>query len=86
MGELDSLRNHFRVSAAEQLPEVQRPLRERGRITAQGRSTDDNSKCTLLVIHEADGLWSIQGRGAPGVTLSKAATIELVEAILARAR
>ena len=28
-----------------------------GRVTAQGRRTDDGSRCTLLVIDEADGSW-----------------------------
>jgi hypothetical protein len=35
--------------------------RERGRVHAQGRRTDDRSHCTLLVIH---------GLGAPGVRLT----------------
>ena len=59
---------------------------ERGRLNAQGRRTDDNSCCTLLVIHEADGSWAIHGLGAPGVRLSKAEMIALAESILDRAR
>jgi hypothetical protein len=39
---------------------------ERGRLTAQGRRTDDGSRCTLLLINEADGSWSFHGLGAPG--------------------
>ncbi|MGH4000871.1 MAG: hypothetical protein ACRDTJ_25795 [Pseudonocardiaceae bacterium] len=68
-------------------------LRERGRLTAQGRCTDDNSRCTddnsrctLLVIHEAGGSWTIHGLGAPGVTLSAADMVALAEKILAHAR
>jgi hypothetical protein len=34
---------------------------ELGRMTAQGRRTDDGSMCTLLVINEADGSWSFHG-------------------------
>ncbi|MGH3683510.1 MAG: hypothetical protein ACRDRU_07405 [Pseudonocardiaceae bacterium] len=53
---------------------------------AQGRRTDDHSRCTLLVIHEADGSWAIHGLGAPGVQLSTAEMIALAESILGRAR
>jgi hypothetical protein len=55
-------------------------------VTALGRRTDDNSRCTLLVINEADGAWSFHGLGAPGVTLSKTDMIALAEKILACAR
>jgi hypothetical protein len=48
--------------------------------------TDDNTDCTLLVIHEAGGSWAIHGLGAPGVRLSKAEMIALAAAILGRAR
>lgn len=61
-------------------------LRERGRLTAQGRRTDDNSRCTLLVIHEAENAWSTHGLGAPGVTMSAADMATLAEQILARTR
>jgi hypothetical protein len=60
--------------------------RERGRVTAQGQSTDDGNKCTLLVIHEAGGSWTIHGLGAPGVRLSKTEMVALCEKILRRAR
>jgi hypothetical protein len=60
--------------------------RERGRLHAQGRRTDDCSDCTLLVIHEADSAWAIHGLGAPGVRLPKAEMITLAEKILERAR
>jgi hypothetical protein len=43
------------------VPETLHSQRERGRVTAQDRRTDNNG-CTLLVIHEADGSWAIQGR------------------------
>lgn len=60
--------------------------RERGRLQAQGRCTDDGSDHTLLVIHEADGSWTIHGLGAPGVQLPAAKMIALAESILKRAR
>jgi hypothetical protein len=68
------------------LPETLHSQRERGRLHAQGRRTDDRSDRTLLVIHEADGSWVIHGLGAPGVRLSKAEMIALAEKVLARAR
>jgi hypothetical protein len=60
--------------------------RERGWLHAQGRRTDDNSCCTLLVIHEADSSWAIHGLGVPGVRLSKAEMIVLAKKILTRAQ
>lgn len=55
---------------------------ELGRVTAQGRRTDDGSRCTLLVINEADGSWSFHGLGAPGVKLSKADATRLAQDIV----
>ena len=60
--------------------------RERGRVALEGRRTDDGSKCTLLVIHESDGSWSVHGLGAPGVRLTKINAVAIAEAILAGAR
>jgi hypothetical protein len=60
--------------------------RERGRLQAEGHRTDDDSMCTLLVIHEIDGAWAIHGLGAPGVRLTKDVMITLAQSILKRAR
>ena len=68
------------------VPETEHKQRERGRLTTRGRSTDDNSWTTLLLIHELDGAWTIHGLGAPGVKLSQADMVTLVEQILERAR
>lgn len=68
------------------VPEIHQHRPERGRLTTRGRSTDDGSWTTLLVVHETDGSWTIHGLGAPGVTLSAADMIALVEAISGRAR
>ncbi|MGH4008238.1 MAG: hypothetical protein ACRDTH_08810 [Pseudonocardiaceae bacterium] len=65
-------------------PQYHKP--ERGRLTAMGRSTDDGSRSTLLIVHEGDGSWTIHGLGAPGVTLPAADMAALAESILARAR
>jgi hypothetical protein len=59
--------------------------RGRGRLVVLGRRTDNDERCTLLVVNEADGSWSFYGLGASaGVKLGKADTLALVELILAR--
>jgi hypothetical protein len=59
--------------------------RGRGRLVVLGRRTDNDQRCTLLVVSEADGSWSFHGLGASaGVKLGKADTLALVELILAR--
>jgi len=69
------------------VPDEHHRHRERGRLIALGRRTDDDKRCTLLVVSEADGSWSFYGLGAlAGVKLSKADTVALIESILARAR
>ncbi|MGH3972881.1 MAG: hypothetical protein ACRDS9_06105 [Pseudonocardiaceae bacterium] len=68
------------------LPDSQNEQRERGRWAARGKSTDDGSRTTLLVVHEFDGAWTFHGLGAPGVKLSQADTITLAESILAACR
>ena len=66
--------------------EQHRP-RERDRVIALGRRTDNDKRGTLLVISEADGSWSFYGLGASaGVKLGRAGTVALVESILARAQ
>lgn len=66
--------------------EQHRP-RGRGRLVALGRRTDNDKRCTLLVVNEADGSWSFYGLGASaGVKLGRADTVVLVESILARVR
>ncbi len=57
-----------------------------GGLTTRGRSTDDGSWTTLLVVHEDDGSWTFHGLGAPGVTLPAADMVALAESILKRAR
>ncbi|MGH3972251.1 MAG: hypothetical protein ACRDS9_02840 [Pseudonocardiaceae bacterium] len=68
------------------VPDIQHHQSERGRLRALGKSTDDGSKATLLVVNESDGSWTFHGLGAPGVKLSAAHTIALAESILRRAR
>jgi hypothetical protein len=64
------------------LPEIPKKLhsqRERGRLQAQGHRAEDNTGCTLLVIHQTDSSWAIHGLGAPGVRLPKAEMIALAD-------
>jgi hypothetical protein len=73
------------VRPAEQSPQTQHWHRERDRLIALGRRTDNDKHCTLLVVNEADGSWSFHGLGASaGVKLGQADTVALVELILAR--
>ena len=57
---------------------------ERARVVVQGRSTEDGSHCTVIVIHEQDGTWAIHGLGNPGVRLPTADMAALAGAILER--
>jgi hypothetical protein len=75
-----------RSSIVIDIPKTLHSERENGRVHAQGCRTDDGSRCTLLMIHEADGSWAIHGLGAPGVGLTKDVMVTLAEAILAGAR
>jgi hypothetical protein len=59
---------------------------ERARVVMSGRSTEDGSHCTVIVIHEQDGTWAIHGLGNPGVRLPPADMVALSEVILERAR
>jgi hypothetical protein len=74
------------VSDIPDAPVTLHSHRERGRIQVQGQSTDDNSDHTLLIIHEANGFWTIHGLGAPGVRVPGAKMVALAESILKRAQ
>ena len=75
----------LRVSTAD-VPETEQHWhRERDRLIALGRRSDNDERCTLLVVNEADGSWSFHGLGASaGMKLGQADTVALVELILAR--
>ncbi len=76
----------FTVDTVNDVSDIQHQQRERGRLHAHGRRTDSGERCTLLVVHELDGAWTIHGLGAPGVKLSQADMVTLATAILERAR
>jgi hypothetical protein len=54
-------------------------------MVVQGRSTEDGSQCTVIVIHELDGTWAIHGLGNQGIRLPVADMVALAETILKRA-
>lgn len=66
-------------------PETQHQRTERGRLRTRGRSTEDDSWCTLLTVQEIDSSWTVCGP-APGVRLCPVAMVVLGETILERAR
>ncbi len=76
----------FRVIYIPDVPKTLHSQRERGRLTAQGRRSDDNSNHTLRIINEADGSWTIHGLGAPRVRLTRDAMMVVAAQVLERAR
>ena len=68
------------------VPETLHSQRERRRLHAQGRRSDDNTGHTLLIINEADVSWSIHGLGAPRVRLTRDVMMPLAAQILVHAR
>lgn len=40
-------------------------------MTVQGRCTDGDNRCTLIVIHEPGGSWAIHSLGGPGYDSSE---------------
>jgi hypothetical protein len=67
------------------VPNIQSEQGERGRLRAMGKSTDNGTRTTLLLVHESDRCWTFHGLGAPGVKLSEADTVALAASILKRA-
>ncbi len=65
-------------------PETLHPQRERGRMTTMGRRTDGGGGCLLLVVHEADGSWTIHGLGEVGIRLTPERMAVLAGEILVR--
>ena len=59
---------------------------ESAHLVVKGQRTDDDSTCTLVVIHEHGGTWAIHGLGNPGVRLSAVDMAALAKAILERVR
>jgi hypothetical protein len=58
---------------------------KRGRLTMDGRRTDDGSRCTLLVVCEVGGAWVLYPHGAAqlGVRLGQPDAETLARAIQA---
>jgi hypothetical protein len=74
------------VSVVAEFHVSERVPGERARIVVQGRSSEDGSTATMVIIHEENGTWSIHGLGGAGVRLSRTDMIAVAEAILARAQ
>lgn len=58
---------------------------ERGRMVVEGRRIDDNTQCTVVVIHERTGQWGIypHGFGKFGVRLPQAEAFKMAQTIVA---
>ncbi len=67
------------------VPDIEHEQRERGRLRAIGKRTDNGSRATLLLVHESDRSWTFHGLGAPGVRLSEADIVALAASIVKRA-
>lgn len=65
-------------------PAINQRQNERGRLTVDGKCTDDGSKCTLLAVHEIGGSWVLYPHGAAqlGVRVTKAEVRKVAYAIL----
>jgi hypothetical protein len=57
---------------------------ERARVGVTGRSTEDGNQCTVIVIHEQNGMWAIHGLGNQGIRLTAIDMVALGEVILKR--
>ena len=68
------------IQASERVPG------ERARLVVTGRHIEDDSQCTVIVIHEEDGTWAIHGLGNHGVRVSRADMVALSNAVLVRER
>jgi hypothetical protein len=86
MSELRSLKRDKRNKDHTVIQVSERVHGERVRLVVSGRRTDDESACTLLVIHEDSGTWAIHGLGNQGVRVSAADMAALGEAIVERAQ
>lgn len=65
-------------------PVVMQRKNERRRLTAQGKRTDDGTRCTFVLVHEIGQKWSFYPHGAAqlGVRISQAEACKLAQAIL----
>jgi hypothetical protein len=70
-------------------PAIMQRDNERGRVVVPGKRTDDDDRCTLVVVHEvAGGRWAFYPHGWDkfGVRLEKAEAVQVARAILAGAQ
>jgi hypothetical protein len=57
---------------------------EQTRIVVTGKNTEDQSQCTVIVIHEERGTWAIHGLGNRGIRLTSADMAALAEVVVGR--
>jgi len=57
---------------------------ERSRMVVKGNRTDDNTRCSLVLIHEVGDTWGVypHGFGKFGVRLAHAEAVKAAQAIL----
>lgn len=73
-------------NAAE--PAVMQRENERSRVVVDGKRTDNGERCSLVVVHEVNGMWAAYPHGAAqlGVRLLKAEAVRVAQTILDGAR
>ncbi len=66
------------------VPVIMQRANERGRIAVDGKRTDDDTLCKLVVVHEVGGAWALypHGWGKFGVRLPKDEAVQVARAIL----
>ena len=76
------VRNAARDNTA--VPVIMQRENERGRIAVDGKRTDDDTLCKLVVVHEVGGVWAFYPHGWAkfGVRLPKDDAIRVARAIL----
>ncbi|MFN2495084.1 MAG: hypothetical protein ABR608_04140 [Pseudonocardiaceae bacterium] len=69
----------------ESQPAIMQRGNERRRLTVDGKSTDDNTRCILLAVREIGGTWALypHGWGKFGIRLDSANAETLARGILA---
>jgi hypothetical protein len=57
---------------------------ERGRLTVEGKRTDDGDRCSLLLVQETGGMWALYLHGAAqlGVRVTEEVAAQLARVIL----
>ncbi len=87
VGAVDTLAVINRRPAAEPARRVMQRENERARVLVDGKRTDDDTDCMLVVVHERIGdCWAFypHGVGRFGVRLTKVAALKMAKEIIER--